>query len=105
MKRSKIRELKQLVSTGLRPAASTQETDQARAAALELLDWSVKCGHHRLAILRLEAALKAGARVPYWQLRYCQRVIERADIQQLPGSVASALQDRGKVRRRRLARP
>lgn len=74
MKRSVIRELKKTVSIGLRPGATAQETDRACAAALELLHWSIKCGHGRLAILRLEAALKTGARVPGWQLRYCRQM-------------------------------
>lgn len=73
MTRLQVRVLKRDVRSGKRPEAL--EADKAKCAqgALELLDRSIRFGHSRLAVLRLEQAVNCGATVPLEHWNYCYR--------------------------------
>lgn len=77
LKRSDVRTMKRAMRAGCAPNASVQETDSGRVSALALLDRSIQCRHERLAILRLIAAIEAGAEVRDEQWQYCAEVILR----------------------------
>jgi hypothetical protein len=93
MGRAAVRDLKKAVLTGTCAQASVEETEAGRASALALLDRSMRCGHDRLAILRLAAAIRIGARVRPEQWTYCERVMARVADAALHERVMNALQD------------
>jgi len=72
MTRHDIREMKRSLSAGIVSPASEEKRLLARQAALSLLARSVRMGHRRLAVLRLNAAVAAGASVPDDHWRYCR---------------------------------
>jgi hypothetical protein len=71
MARHAIREMKQSLHAGTATSASEEQRIHAREAALSLLERSVRMGHRRLAVIRLQAAVSAGADVPEEFWRYC----------------------------------
>jgi hypothetical protein len=71
MARQAIRELKQSLHAGMAACASEEQRLHAKEAALSLLERSVRMGHRRLAVMRLHAAVAAGAAVPDEHWRYC----------------------------------
>ena len=85
MARQAIRELKQSLHAGMATCASEEQRSHAKEAALSLLKRSVRMGHRRLAIIRLHAAVSAGAAVPDEHWRYCHEAAA--------GSQDPALQD------------
>lgn len=72
MKRAAIRALKRAVRNGPQILASA-EPQKVQHAALALLSRSVSFGHGRLAVLRLQLAVEAGAQVPHDLWAYCAR--------------------------------
>jgi hypothetical protein len=70
--RHDIREMKRSLSAGIVSRASEEKRLPARQAALSLLARSVRMGHRRLAVLRLNAAVAAGASVPDDHWRHCR---------------------------------
>lgn len=84
MSRALVMSLKKALRKGGRAQASDTQVLDARAAAISLLQRSVRFGHDRLAILRLINAVKLGACVDETQWEYCQAVaIGMADPAQL----------------------
>jgi hypothetical protein len=71
MARQAIREMKKRVRAGTDGHASDEQRLHAKQAALLLLERSVRMGHRRLAVIRLQAAVSAGAAVPDEVWRYC----------------------------------
>jgi hypothetical protein len=71
MARQAIRELKHSFHAGMAECASEAQRSHAKEAALSLLERSVRMGHRRLAVIRLHAAVAAGAAVPDEHWRYC----------------------------------
>ncbi len=76
--RSEIRNLKRATRTCASPDTSEQARDRGRAAALALLDHSIKNRHKRLALIRLEVAIRLGGRVTPNHWRYCEDVVRRS---------------------------
>lgn len=72
--RETIRTMKRALQSGLRPNATSAQTQDAHASALALLQRSVQFGHDRLALRRLAIAVEAGAEVPARHWAYCARV-------------------------------
>lgn len=72
MARHVVREMKQSLHAGLAAYATEDQRLHAKEAALSLLARSVRMGHRRLAVIRLQAAVSAGAVVPDEHWRYCQ---------------------------------
>lgn len=77
MGRAAVREFKRAMRAALRPQASADESERARASALALLDRSIRFGHDRVALLRLAAAVRLGARVSAEQWQYCEAAMAR----------------------------
>lgn len=73
MARQAIRELKHSLHAGMAACASEEQRSHAKEAALSLLERSVRMGHCRLAVIRLQAAVSAGAVVPDEHWRYCHQ--------------------------------
>jgi hypothetical protein len=71
MARHVIREMKQSLHAGMGPCASEEQRLHAKEAALSLLERSVRMGHRRLAVIRLQSAVSAGSAVPDQFWRYC----------------------------------
>jgi hypothetical protein len=71
MARQTIRDFKRSLHAGMATCASEEQRLHARAAALSLLERSVRMGHRRLAVIRLHAAVTAEAAVPDEHWRYC----------------------------------
>ena len=71
MARQAVREMKQSLHAGMATCASEEQRLHAKEAALSLLERSVRMGHRRLAVIRLQAAVSAGAVVPDEFWRYC----------------------------------
>lgn len=75
MCRSKVREMKRVMVTGVKKDSSEEEVDAARACAVALVARSISFGHARLAILRLAVAAQLGADIPSAQWEYGWNVI------------------------------
>jgi hypothetical protein len=75
MSRESIRELKRQVQAGCCTSATRELRNKAAAAALVLLERSVRMRHCRLAVQRLNAAVTLGAAIPaeYWV--YCRKAV------------------------------
>lgn len=73
MTRQVVREMKKCFHAGSSSCASDEQRLHGQEAALSLLARSVHFGHGRLAVIRLHAAVRAGAVVPeaYW--RHCHK--------------------------------
>ena len=82
MKRETIRTLKKSLRTGGEAHASPQQAQDARAAALALLERSVAMRHDRLAIQRLLDAVRLRAPVAPALWAHCEAVAAR-----IPGPV------------------
>jgi hypothetical protein len=63
--------MKQSLHAGMAAYATEEQRLHAKEAALSLLERSVRMGHRRLAVIRLHAAVSAGATVPDEHWRYC----------------------------------
>lgn len=74
MTRRHVRVLKRSVRGASRPEALEADKTRGAQGALELLDRSVRFGHGRLAVLRLEQAVRSGANVPLEHWKYCYTV-------------------------------
>lgn len=74
MSRAPIKLLKRTLRQGAHAQASETQALDARAAALSLVQRSVKMEHDRLAILRLVDAVRLDARVDEALWDYCQTV-------------------------------
>lgn len=96
MKRDQVRDLKRAIRAGTRQSASVRERDLSRTSALALLERSIQFGHDRLAVLRLEAAIRAGAKVTPRQWQYCASVASHLDDDGLRDRILSALHDLGR---------
>lgn len=84
MSRALIKSLKRTLRQGAHAQASETQALDARAAALSLVQRSVKLRHDRLAILRLVDAVRLDARVDETLWDYCQKVASTmADPEQL----------------------
>lgn len=84
MSRALIKSLKRTLRHGAHAQASQTQALDARAAALSLVQRSVKLRHDRLAILRLVDAVRLEARVDETLWDYCQNVASTmADPEQL----------------------
>lgn len=84
MSRALIKSLKRTLRHGAHAQASQTQALDARAAALSLVQRSVKLRHDRLAILRLVDAVRLEARVDETLWDYCQKVASTmADPEQL----------------------
>lgn len=75
MSRLDVQSLKLSVRAGAASNASETELEAARASTLALLDRSIRCGHRRLAIHRLAAAIQIGAPVSNTQWTYCSKLV------------------------------
>lgn len=75
MSRESIRELKRQVQAGCCNSATGELRVKAAAAALVLLERSIRMRHCRLAVQRLNAAATLGAAIPaaYWI--YCRKAV------------------------------
>lgn len=82
MKRDAIRTLKKSLRAGGEAHASPQQAQDARAAALVLLERSVAMRHDRLAIQRLLDAVRLRAPVAPALWAHCEAVADR-----MPGLV------------------
>ncbi|ADP19387.1 hypothetical protein AXYL_06094 [Achromobacter xylosoxidans A8] len=74
MSRALIRSLKKTQRVGARAQASAAQQQDARSAALSLLQRSVRFKHDRLAVLRLANAVQLGANVDETLWEYCHAV-------------------------------
>ncbi|MCB4365521.1 hypothetical protein KIH07_17415 [Hydrogenophaga taeniospiralis] len=74
MKRDAVRSLKRDLRKGLHSGASDAARTRTQESALMLLTRSIAFGHGRLALLRLDLAVAAGALVAHEQWAYCSRV-------------------------------
>ena len=84
MSRALIRSLKKTQRAGAQAQATPAQVQEARAAALALLQRSVRFQHDRLAILRLVNAVRLGANVDETLWDYCHAVAsDMADPTQL----------------------
>ncbi|MGS1110525.1 hypothetical protein ACVCNH_30060 [Achromobacter anxifer] len=84
MSRALIRSWKKTQRVGTRAQASATQLQDARSAALSLLQRSVRFKHDRLAVLRLENAVQLGANVDETLWDYCHAVASHmADPTQL----------------------
>ena len=77
MSRKIVRSMNKAVGAGLRVGASTQEQQAARLSAVALLERSVKMGHDRLALLRLQDAVRMNASLSPQHWRYCEQVVRQ----------------------------
>lgn len=91
MGRAAVREFKRAMRAGLRPQASADEAERARASALELLDRSIRFGHDRVALLRLAAAMRLGAQVTAEQWRYCEAAMARVGDEALRDRIVATV--------------
>ena len=73
MDKQTIREMKRDLSQGSQPSALEPAKQRARAAAVALLERSVKFRHRRLAVLRLSVAVQTGADIPEACWAYCAK--------------------------------
>ena len=71
MTRQAVRQLKHAVRSSRRPGAHAPDHERGAQGALALLDRSVRFGHGRLALIRLEQAVTCGAPVPIEHWKYC----------------------------------
>ncbi|MDP3820432.1 MAG: hypothetical protein Q8R33_03065 [Burkholderiales bacterium] len=78
MPRPPIRQMKRQVTAGGRPNACVDAVARARDSALSLLTRSVKCGHTRLAIMRLSTAVRASAAITPQHWDYCRETASRS---------------------------
>ncbi len=74
MSRAPLKSLKRTLRQGSHALASETQALDARAAALSLMQRSVKMKHDRLAILRLVDAVRLDAHVDEALWGYCQTV-------------------------------
>jgi hypothetical protein len=72
--RAAVRVTKKLLRRAGKPDSGGQHADMARAAALALLDRSVRMRHKRLTLQRLEKAVDLGAAVSAVHWAYCESV-------------------------------
>lgn len=93
MKRDQVRDLKRAIRVGTRPSASVRERDLSRTSALALLEHSIQLGHDRLTVLRLEVAIRTGAKVTPRHWQYCESVASHLDDDGLRDRILSALHD------------
>ncbi|PZP93607.1 MAG: hypothetical protein DI587_27880 [Variovorax paradoxus] len=70
--------MKRQITAGSHPPASVDSVAHARESALSLLTRSVTCGHTRLAIRRLAAAVQVCAVVPAPHWDYCRDTASRS---------------------------
>lgn len=91
MTRIEIRHLKRAIRAGVANGATEEDADRARGSASALLERSVQYGHKRLAIIRLAAAIRAGASVTPGQWKYCEAVISDSGEDALRQIVADAI--------------
>lgn len=75
MARVDMRMFKRLVVIGTQNQASDREVSHSRDSLLQLLARSVRLGHHRLALIRLNQAVPVGAEVTLEHWKYRERVI------------------------------
>lgn len=75
MSRADVRMFKRLVVIGTQNQASDREVSNSRDSSLQLLARSVRLGHHRLALIRLNQAVRVGAEVTLEHWKYCERVV------------------------------
>jgi hypothetical protein len=73
VKRPAIRGIKRVAASGLALAMSLEDRQNARSAALLLLERSVAMGHGRLALLRLAGAARVGADIPVASWSHCRK--------------------------------
>lgn len=76
MARQLIRIYKRAVQAGSRQGADDNCKRLARTSALSLLERSIGFGHGRLAVIRLDIAVCAGADVPEEHWSYCRTAAE-----------------------------
>jgi len=95
MARPPIRLFKRTLAAGARPDASAPAAAAAQASVLALLARSVAMGHHRLALLRLLAAVRVRADVPASDWAYCAKVASQAADEALCRLFAEAEQTVG----------
>jgi hypothetical protein len=73
--RDELRNLKRLVNLGKTAHASEGEIGRSRAAAVLLFARSIRLGHRRLALIRLNLAISLGASVTLDQWNYCENIV------------------------------
>lgn len=98
MARSSVRALNRVVARATTDHPGAAGDDSAGAAALELLERSVRFGHVRLALRRLALAVQLEADVPPAHWRYCRDVVSvnpDARLRELFLQVAMRWQPRG----------
>ena len=83
MARSDIRRMKRYVEAGRRVDADADASTLAALAALSLLARSITFGHRRLALIRLEIAIRAGADIPPESWIYCREVASHSPDESL----------------------
>lgn len=72
--RASVRAVKKLLRRGTCAEAGDPGLQRLRAAALALLERSVRMRHKRLAVQRLGRAVELGAEVPVEHWAYCRQV-------------------------------
>jgi hypothetical protein len=98
MTRQAVREMKRALHAGCRTGADDRKVALSKECALSLLRRSINFGHVRLAVIRLSAAVSAGAQVPVEHWQYCYQAAhasQDAMLQKL--FVAAAEQARQRV--------
>ncbi|WP_212745174.1 hypothetical protein [Hydrogenophaga sp. 2FB] len=81
MTRQAVRQHKHAVRSSKRPGAQSVEQQKGAEGALALLDRSVRFGHSRLALIRLEQAINCGAPVSVDHWKYCySAAMSSADV-------------------------
>lgn len=81
MTRQAVRQLKNAVRSSKRPGAQSVEQKKGAEGALALLERSIRFGHSRLALIRLEQAVSCGAPVSSDQWTYCySAAMSSADV-------------------------
>lgn len=91
MSRQHVRDMKREIKLGVSRRGGSESVVSARAAALGLLDRSIRFGHHRLAVIRFVTAAEIGAAITADQLTYCEDAVATCNDASLNESFAAAL--------------
>lgn len=73
--RDELRNLKRIVNLGKTAHASEGEIGRSRDSAVLLFARSIRLGHRRLALIRLNLAISLGASVTLDQWNYCENIV------------------------------
>lgn len=96
--RRRIRVLKRLARSGSAPLAPPAQRQLSQQIILKLLDRSIRFGHRRLAVQRLQEAAEIGAPLRDEHWRYCLQVVASADDPELGKRLAAARCHAGRSR-------